>query len=101
MKSSIEEELWQRDGVARGGPGGMQGQWQQAQGGNGEGGGEEETRLIQWDEQGEIEDRGEGQCEGERQILRAEMGVDRLRTGEREREEREKEDLSGADGNWE
>lgn len=26
------------------------------------------------------------------------MGDDRLRTGEREREEREKEDLSGADG---
>lgn len=61
------------------------------------GGGEKEARFRQRDAQGEKEGRGEGQGEGERQILRAEMGDDRLRA-EGEREEREKKQLSGADG---
>ncbi len=57
------------------------------------GGGEKEAGLRQRDAQGEKEGREEGQGEGERQILRAEIGDDRLRAGEGEREEREKEDL--------
>lgn len=62
------------------------------------GGGEKEARHRQRDAQGEKEGRGEWQGEGERQILRAEMGDERLRAREGEREEVEKEDLTRARG---
>lgn len=78
------EELKQCDEVVRGGPGGTQGQWQHAQGGKSVGGGEETAGLEQPDVQGE--EGWDGQGEGERQILRAETGDDRLREGEGEKE---------------